>query len=64
VAGHEGPYAKLGDTYARICGEWLPWSGRELAAAPSIEQFLNNPQMTLPENLLTSVMMPLRVGGQ
>jgi AraC family transcriptional regulator len=60
VAQHKGPYQKLGDTYARICGEWLPWSGRELASTASIERYLNNPQMTSPENLLTDVMLPLR----
>jgi AraC family transcriptional regulator len=59
VALHQGSYDRLADFYTRICGEWLPWSGRELASAPSLEHYLNNPQMTPPEQLLTRVFLPL-----
>jgi AraC family transcriptional regulator len=59
VAMHKGAYGGLSETYARMCGEWLPWSGYELAAAPSLEMYLNNPQMTAEENLLTRVCLPL-----
>ena len=59
VAIHRGPYHRLGDTYARLCGEWLPASGRELCSAPSLEIYLNSPQNTAPEDLLTKVCLPL-----
>lgn len=28
VTRHIGPYQRLSETYARLCGEWLPASGR------------------------------------
>lgn len=64
VTVHHGPYEKLIETYARLCGEWLPQSGRELASAPGYEIYLNNPQMTPPEKLATEIHMPLKpLGG-
>ena len=60
VASHRGPYAKLGETYARLCGEWLPASGREAADRPCFEMYRNSPQDTRPEDLLTDIYMPLR----
>jgi AraC family transcriptional regulator len=59
VAVHKGGYDRISETYARVCGEWLPWSGHELAAAPSLEMYLNNPQMTAEEHLRTRVCLPL-----
>jgi len=59
VATHVGPYNKLGETYARLCGEWLPQSGRELADAPPIEFYRNSPQTTPEEQLVTEIYMPL-----
>jgi AraC family transcriptional regulator len=49
----------IGDTYARLCGEWLPGSGAELLHAPSLEFYLNSPKTTEPENLVTNIYMPL-----
>jgi AraC family transcriptional regulator len=62
TATHQGPYEKLGETYARLCGEWLPGSGRELRSAPSLEIYRNSPMNTAPENLLTDVYLPLESG--
>jgi AraC family transcriptional regulator len=59
VATHRGPYERLGDTYARVCGEWLPQSGRELRAAPALEFYRNMPQTTPPEDLITDIYLPL-----
>jgi AraC family transcriptional regulator len=56
---HQGPYARLGETYARLCGEWLPASGRELRTAAPLEFYLNSPQNTAPERLLTRILLPL-----
>lgn len=59
AAAHRGPYKTLGETYARLCGEWLPSSGRELRSAAPLEFYLNSPQNTAPEDLLTRIMLPL-----
>ncbi len=59
VTTHRGPYEKLGETYARLCGEWVPASGRELRAAPCLELYRNNPQTTPPDELLTDIYMPV-----
>jgi AraC family transcriptional regulator len=48
VATHRGPYRQLSETYARLCGEWLPSSGREPAGAPAWEHYRNAPQFTAP----------------
>jgi AraC family transcriptional regulator len=61
VAAHMGPYEKLGETYARMCGEWLPESGFELSAGPALEFYRNSPMDTSPENLLTEIYLPLAV---
>ncbi len=60
VATHRGPYRKLGETYARLCGEWLPASGRELRACPSFEVYRNSPMSAAPEELLTDIYLPLQ----
>jgi AraC family transcriptional regulator len=59
VTTHYGPYNQLGDTYARLCGQWLPSSGRELRWAPSLEFYRNSPHDTPPEKLVTDIFMPL-----
>jgi len=60
VTTHLGPYNKLGETYAALLGQWLPRSGRELANAPCFEVYLNSPESTAPEDLITDVYAPLR----
>jgi AraC family transcriptional regulator len=59
VALHRGPYNTLGETYARLAGEWLPASGRELLTAPALEIYHNSPFSTAPEDLLTDIHLPL-----
>lgn len=56
---HRGPYNRIGDTYARICGEWLPGSGRELSAAPALEFYRNSPMTAAPEDLITDIHLPI-----
>ena len=60
MATHFGPYTRLGHTYARIMGQWLPRSGRELGDGPCYEIYLNDPNSTAPEDLVTDVYVPLR----
>ncbi len=59
VVTHVGSYEKLSQTYAALFGQWLPHSGRELRSEPSLEFYLNNPENTEPEELLTDIHAPL-----
>jgi AraC family transcriptional regulator len=59
VATHKGPYQRVGETYARLCGEWLPASGRQELAAPAFEVYRNSPAQTPAEDLLTDIHVPL-----
>lgn len=60
---HRGPYEELGETYARLCGEWIPAQGREIRGAPSVEIYLNDPRSTPPAERLTEIYIPLEAGG-
>jgi AraC family transcriptional regulator len=56
---HKGLYENLSETYRLIFGGWLPASGRELRDVPCFELYLNSPQYTQPEELLTLVHVPI-----
>jgi len=56
---HFGPYEKLGESYAKLLGQWLPRSGRRLRATPCLEIYLNSPENTEPEDLVTDIHAPL-----
>ena len=56
---HMGSYDKLGKTYAKLFGQWLPQSGREVRSEPCLEFYLNDPESTDPEDLLTDIYAPL-----
>ena len=56
---HFGPYDGLAKTYSRLFGQWLPRSGRRLGPGPCFESYLNSPENTEPEDLLTDVYLPL-----
>lgn len=57
---HEGPYQQLGETYAKLFGGWLAQSGEEPAQEPCLEFYLNDPETTEPEDLLTEICIPLK----
>lgn len=59
VMTHFGPYEKLNDSYTKLLGQWLPRSGRELNGGPSLEFYLNSPENTAPEDLVTDICVPL-----
>ncbi len=59
VATHQGPYSALGEAYAALFGQWLPRSGRRLRPLPCFEVYLNSPDGTEPEELLTDIHVPL-----
>ena len=56
----KGPYTDLMSAYKWAYNEWLPQSGREPAAGPCFEEYLNSPDDTAPADLLTAIYMPLR----
>jgi AraC family transcriptional regulator len=60
VTTHQGPYDTIGHTYGALLGQWLPRSGRELAGAPCFEVYLNSPENTAADDLLTDIYAPLR----
>ena len=57
---HFGSFETIGDTYARLFGEWLPRSGYEVRSAPCLEIYLTDPENTEPEDYLTDIYMPLQ----
>lgn len=59
VATHRGPYDRLGETYLRLCGEWLPAAGYETRSAPCFERYRNSPRDTPAQDLLTDIHLPL-----
>ena len=59
VLRHAGPYGGLPDAYRWLYGTWLSTSGRELRHAPAYEVYVNNPQDTPPEKLITDIYLPL-----
>ncbi len=59
VTTHFGPYEKLSETYAQLCGEWLLTCGRTAANQPCFEVYLNDPESTAPEDLVTDIYLPL-----
>lgn len=59
VTLHAGPYENLSQTYMELCGQWIPSHGREMRSAPDFEVYLNDPQTTAPEDLLTEIYVPL-----
>ena len=59
IVRHQGPYDGLEQLYARLMGQWLPQSGREFDDAKScFELYLNHPDTTPPEELLTDIHLP------
>jgi len=57
---HAGSYDGLEPKTQYLVGEWLPASGREPADFPAFHQFLNDPDHTPVNELLTYVYLPLR----
>lgn len=58
-AVHTGPYESFSDTYVRILGQELPRLGYEPRSEPCVELYLNNPQSTPPEKLVTEIFVPV-----
>ncbi len=59
VALHVGPYENFSGTYAAIYRDYFAESGKEPGAPPCLEFYLNDPNGTEPEDLLTEVWVPI-----
>jgi AraC family transcriptional regulator len=59
VTTHHGPYAELAETYAKLYGQWMPRHGFMPRSAPCFEVYLNDPEATEPEELLTDIYAPV-----
>ena len=59
-ATHVGPYDSLGDSWARLMGEWLPSSGHRVGEGVAYEVYRNNPMNAKPDELLTDMYVPLQ----
>ena len=59
VAIHRGPYDRMGQTYAALCGQWLPASGREARDAPPLEIYRIAFGQAPPEEFVTEICVPL-----
>lgn len=55
VGVHVGPFERLADTYLDVIGRWFPSSGYDLAAAPVVEHYLDDPAQVAPEALRTEI---------
>jgi AraC family transcriptional regulator len=56
---HAGSYERLGDTWMRLMGEWLPASGHRIGTTPSYEIYVNNPTQVSKEQLKTELYVPV-----
>lgn len=60
MALYRGPYEGLRGCANWLYGTWLPGSGYEADDRPCVEVYLNGPDDTAPEALLTELRMPVR----
>jgi AraC family transcriptional regulator len=56
---HVGAYEKLGDTWTRLMGAWLPASGERVGEGVSYERYINDPSTAAPQDLRTELCVPL-----
>jgi AraC family transcriptional regulator len=56
---HIGSFAKLGDTWSRLMGEWLPQSGLRVADGVSYEIYRSDMRTTPTEELRTDIYVPV-----
>lgn len=60
IGMHKGPYEGMVATYGALMGQWIPQQNRQLGDGPCLERYLNDPNTTPPEELLTEIMVPLK----
>ncbi len=57
---HLGSYDGLEAATQYLVGEWIPNSGREPADFPAFHNFINDPDKTPVDELITDILLPLR----
>jgi AraC family transcriptional regulator len=62
VLRYQGPYASMRAAYHWLFGQWLPQSDWQAADTPLLEEYLNNPRDTPPNELLSLIYLPLAPG--
>jgi AraC family transcriptional regulator len=55
---HVGPYERLGDTWQRLMGEWIPSHGKRVHGL-SYERYLNMPGSVPKDELRTEICVPV-----
>ncbi len=60
VTTHIGPYDKIIDTWNQFYGEWLPKNGKDYRPDPCFEVYLNSPENTPPDELITELYLPIK----
>jgi AraC family transcriptional regulator len=63
VMRHHGSYDGLEDADQQLIGDWLLQSGREPADAPLYHHFHNDPEHTPEAELITDILLPLKLEG-
>jgi AraC family transcriptional regulator len=58
-ATHVGAFDTLGDTWARLMGEWLPQSGLRVGSGVSLEIYRSDMRTTATADLRTDIYVPL-----
>ncbi len=56
---HKGPYTELGEVYEQVYGHLLKESEVEVLPKAMFEKYLNDPECTKPEDLLTELWIPI-----
>lgn len=59
VATHEGPYSDFNQTYSYLYADYIPSTQWECRDAPCVEIYLNDPNSTPPEDLVSLVCIPV-----
>ena len=66
VYRYQGPYENLAEVNAKVYGELLPASGEKVKLGGGVlehcqmfERYLNDPETTAPEELLTEIWIPI-----
>lgn len=57
---YTGPYDQLNAVYDTIYGKYIYEMNHQLASRPGFEVYLNDPESTKPEDLMTEIYVPIR----
>ena len=56
---YQGPYEELDSVYGTVYGKYIPDGGYQIDMRPGFEVYLNDPESTSPEKLLTEIYVPV-----